>query len=159
MPGCLFIGSKGERDGRASERNGWQRWCSIMAMKAAISEGDRAVSNEGEWNALAVMGVEGRGAPRGSSARVSWRRWRRGRAAGGGRRRGGAHSSVRERERERDGLGRADRETKAQEEWGVEERAGRRPRPRRLGRKPKLGTIQEIKPFQILFEIWIFGKL
>jgi hypothetical protein len=107
MPGRLFIGSKGERDGRASERNGWQRWCAIMAMKAAVLEGDRAVSDEGEGSALAVMGVEGRGAPRGSSARVSWRRWRRGRAAGGGKRRGGGHSSV--RERERDGLGRAGR--------------------------------------------------
>jgi hypothetical protein len=122
MPGRLFIGSKGERDGRASERNGWQRWCAIMAMKAAVSEGDRAVSDEGEGSALAIMGVEGRGAPRRSSARVSWRRWRRGRAAGGGRRRGGAHSSVRERERERDGLGRAGREAKAQEEWGWKSR-------------------------------------
>jgi hypothetical protein len=42
---------------------------------------------------------------------------------------------------------------------GGGERAGRRPSPRRLGRKPELGSIQEIKPFRILFEIQIFGKL
>jgi hypothetical protein len=61
--------------------------------------------------------------------------------------------------RERDGLGPAGREAKAQEEWG--EWAGRRPRPkpRRLGQKPELVPIQEIKHFRILFEIQIFGKL
>jgi hypothetical protein len=107
--------------------------------------------------ALAITGVEGGGAPGGGRVRAS-RRWRRrGRAAEGGRRRGGARASV--RERERDGLGRAGQEAKAQEEWGEGEWAGRRPRPRQLGRKPELGQIQEIKPFQILFEIQIFGKL
>jgi hypothetical protein len=28
-----------------------------------------------------------------------------------------------------------------------------------LGQKPELGPIQVIKPFRILFEFWIFGKL
>jgi hypothetical protein len=111
--GRPFIGSKRERGGRASERNGRRRWCAILAMKVAILEEDQAGSDEG-GSALAVMGAEGGGAPRGGSAHVSrwWRR--RGRAAGGGRRRGGARASV----RERDGLGRADWEAKAQEEWG-----------------------------------------
>jgi hypothetical protein len=67
--------------------------------------------------------------------------------------RGGAHASV----RERDGLGRAGWEAKVQGQWG--EQAGRRLRPRRLGRKPELGPIQEIKPFQILFEIQFFANL
>jgi hypothetical protein len=42
---------------------------------------------------------------------------------------------------------------------GRGEQAGRRPRPRRMGRKPELGPIKEIKLFLILFEIQIFGKL
>jgi hypothetical protein len=111
--GRPFIGSERERGGRASERNGRRRWCAILVMKVAILEGDQTGSDEG-GSALAVMGVEGGGAPRGGSAHVSrwWRR--RGRAAGGGRRRAGARASV----RERDGLGRADWEAKAQEEWG-----------------------------------------
>jgi hypothetical protein len=32
-------------------------------------------------------------------------------------------------------------------QWGEGERVGRRPRPRRLGQKPELGPIEEIKPF------------
>jgi hypothetical protein len=44
-------------------------------------------------------------------------------------------------------------------QWGEGERVGRRPRPMRLGRKPELGPIEEIKPFRILFEIQIFGKI
>jgi hypothetical protein len=68
---------------------------------------------------------------------------------------GGARALV--REREGGGLGRAGREAKAQEEW--REMANRTPRLRWLGRKPELGPIQEIKPFQILFEIYIFGQL
>jgi hypothetical protein len=34
-----------------------------------------------------------------------------------------------------------------------------RPRPKRNGGKPKLGPIQEIKPFRILFGIQIFIKV
>jgi hypothetical protein len=37
MLGHPFIGSEGER----------RRWCTIMAMKAAVSEGDRLGSDEG----------------------------------------------------------------------------------------------------------------
>jgi hypothetical protein len=57
---------------------------------------------------------------------------------------GGGHASV--REREGGGLGRADREAKAQEEWG--ERAGRRPRPRRLGRNQRWAQTQKEIPFE-----------
>jgi hypothetical protein len=42
------------------------RWCAIMAMKAAISEGDRPGSDEG--GAPSVMGAEGGGAPGGGTA-------------------------------------------------------------------------------------------
>jgi hypothetical protein len=59
MPGCSFIGSNGEWGDQASERNGRRRWCTIMAMKAAVSEGDRARSDEGGRSALAVTGAEG----------------------------------------------------------------------------------------------------
>jgi hypothetical protein len=55
------------------------------------------------------------------------------------------------------GLGRAGWEAKARKEWG-EELAGRRPRPRRLGRNLRR-IIQEIKHFRILFGIRIFGKV
>jgi hypothetical protein len=41
MLGHPFIGSEGERGGRASERNRRQWWCAIMAMKVAVSKGDR----------------------------------------------------------------------------------------------------------------------
>jgi hypothetical protein len=47
MPGLPFIGSEGDRGGRASERNGRRRWCAIMAMKAVVSEGDQPRSDEG----------------------------------------------------------------------------------------------------------------
>jgi hypothetical protein len=77
MSWCPFIGSEGERGGRASEMNGRRRWCTIMVMKAAVSEGDRAGSDEGE-SALAIMAVEGGGAPGGGSAHVRLRRRRRG---------------------------------------------------------------------------------
>jgi hypothetical protein len=98
---------------------------------------------------------KGGGAPGGDSARVSQRR-RCGRAAGGGRRRGGARTSV----RERDELGRADREAKAKRSGGKQ--ASRRPRPRRLGQKPELGPIQEIKLFEFYLKFRIlanFGNL
>jgi hypothetical protein len=73
-----------------------------MAMKAVVLEGNRAGSDEGGGrSAPAIMGAEGGG----DSARASRRRWHHGQAARGGRRRGGAHASVRESERERDGLG------------------------------------------------------
>jgi hypothetical protein len=83
-----------------------------MAMKAAVSEGDRLGSDEGGGGALAVTGVEGGGAPGGGSMRVTRRRRHRGRVAGGGRRRGGARALV----TERDGLGRP--KAKAQEGLG-----------------------------------------
>jgi hypothetical protein len=67
--GCPFIGLKGERGSRALERNGQWRWCTIMVMKTAISEGDRPGSDEG--GALAVMGAEGGGAPGGGSVCAS----------------------------------------------------------------------------------------
>jgi hypothetical protein len=61
------------------------------------------------------------------------------------------------RERERDGLGRAILEAKAQKVWGG---AGwPKAKAQAAGPKPKLGPIQEIKPFQILFGIQIFGKV
>jgi hypothetical protein len=42
---------------------------------------------------------------------------------------------------------------------GGGERADRKPRLRRLGQKPELGPIQEIKYFQILFKIRIFSNI
>jgi hypothetical protein len=36
-----FIGSEGERGGRASEGNGRRRWGTIMVVEATISRGDR----------------------------------------------------------------------------------------------------------------------
>jgi hypothetical protein len=83
-----------------------------MVMKAAVSEGDMAGSDEG-GSALAVMGAEGGGVLGGGSTRVSrWQRCR-GRVAGRGGRRGGACASV--RERLSDGLSQAGQEAKAQE--------------------------------------------
>jgi hypothetical protein len=128
MSRCPFIGSEGEQGGQALEWNE-RRWCAIMAMKAAVSEGDHSGTDEGGGGECSDRYESGRG--RGDSACASRRQQRRGRAVGGGRRRGGAHMSV--RERERDGLGRADREAKAQKEWG-RELAGRKPRPKRLDR-------------------------
>jgi hypothetical protein len=120
-----------------------------MVMKVAILEGDRPRSDEGGGGLQPFWEWKGEGR-REAVARA--------RADSDGvvavrpeeeHKGGRACASV--REREGGGLGRAGREAKAQEEWG--ERADRRPRPRWLGRKPELGPIQEIKPFQILFEI------
>jgi hypothetical protein len=41
MPGRPFIGSKGERGGRASEGNGQWWWCTIMVVEVAVSGGDQ----------------------------------------------------------------------------------------------------------------------
>jgi hypothetical protein len=69
-----------------------------MAMRAAVSEGDRLGSDEGGGVLRTLWERKGEGRQE-AAARVSWRR--RGQATGGGRRRGGARASV----RERDGLG------------------------------------------------------
>jgi hypothetical protein len=42
MPGHPFIGLEGERGGRVSESNERRRWCAIMVMEAAVSEGDQS---------------------------------------------------------------------------------------------------------------------
>jgi hypothetical protein len=42
IPGRPFIGSEGERGGRASEGNGQRQWCAIMVVEVDILGGDRA---------------------------------------------------------------------------------------------------------------------
>jgi hypothetical protein len=37
--GCLFIGSEGERGGRASKGNGRRWWCAIMVVEQSFHEG------------------------------------------------------------------------------------------------------------------------
>jgi hypothetical protein len=37
--GHLFIGSEGERGGRASKGNGRRRWCAIMVVERSFQEG------------------------------------------------------------------------------------------------------------------------
>jgi hypothetical protein len=143
MPGCPLIGSEGERGGWASERNGWRRWCAIMVMKAAILEGDQPRW----WWGVMRRGCSSRyGSGSGTHAREAAVA-----TVGPGRKTIGQGPRVSR------APPRASREVKAQ--WGEEERVSRRPMPRRLGQKPELGPIREIKPFRILFGTQIFSKL
>jgi hypothetical protein len=66
IPGHPFIGSEGERGGRTVERNGRRQWCAIMAMKAAVSEGDRVGSDDGGEE---CSGYYGSGRVRGTGRR------------------------------------------------------------------------------------------
>jgi hypothetical protein len=182
MPGHPFIWSEGERGGQALERNGWWRWCAIMVMKAAVSEGDRP----GWWWGVTRGGGVLRplwGRKRRMEAACAhvrrWQRW----SAQGGRRPGGAHMSAGsgegQRRREVRRLPLPTKEAASgqgtTDSWPAGLRGqAERPRPSgeresepvgkkgsgpRLGRKPELGPIQGIKPFRILFEIQIFGKI
>jgi hypothetical protein len=79
-PGSHFIGSEGERGGRASEWNGRRWWCTIMVLKEAVF----GVELVGEWwggeRAPAVTEAEGGGALGGGSEGMSRQRWQRCRA-------------------------------------------------------------------------------
>jgi hypothetical protein len=74
----------------------------------------------------------------------------------GARALGGGSGLLEEGEGEGAGVGWAGREAEAQLEWGGAGRPKAKAQAARL--KPELGPIQEIKPFQILFGIQIFGK-
>jgi hypothetical protein len=89
MSWCPFIGLEGERGGRASEMNGGRRWCTIMVMKAAVSEGDRAGSDEGGECSGHYGSGRGRGAGRWqrtceTAAAASWLSGRRRKMKGWG---------------------------------------------------------------------------
>jgi hypothetical protein len=160
-----FIGSEGEWGGQTSEGNGWQRWCAIMVVEAAVPGGDQPGGGGEWWGAGVLRPLQERNGCREVAAA----------AVSSGRKTTGWGLRVGERGRLAGWVGwqveaqRGSGEGDLKGGEGI--RAGRGWRPigwggesGPAGLKAGIGPTQEEEknPFQISFKFWIwqnFGKL